>query len=207
MRLGTAFTTVLALSLAACGAGNQEGIVKFRGSTPNTALQKTKMVREFETFCPNCGKPLAFGATKCPDRRTCEGQKFTWATSYVCGSCKGTGQCGACMWMDQPDGQCYNCRGKGDLILEGQARECPNCKGKKVCPICDGSKKCDFCKGDKKVGAEVVKAHLKKGSLASGDEPPPSDERKEDKKTEPKKEEPKPEDKKDEKKEEKKEEK
>jgi len=99
--------------------------------------------------------------------------------------------------MDQmATGECYNCRGKGDLILQGQGKPCPNCAGKKLCPICEGSKRCDWCKGGGKVGAEFVKTKLKKS--ASGDENLlPDEKRPEEKKPEEKKaEEKKPEEKK-----------
>lgn len=174
--------------LAACSGGKQEGVVKFYGSTPNTSVQKAKFVREYQSFCPNCGKEIAYGATKCPNRRTCEGVLLTWPNEYVCGSCKGTGQCGACAWMDQmATGECYNCRGKGDLILQGQGKPCPNCGGKKVCPICEGTKKCDWCKGSGRVGADLVKKTLRKGSGVGEEELLPTEKRPEEKKTEEKK--------------------
>jgi len=205
MRFGTAVVALAAATLAACGGGKQEGVVKFYGASPNTSVQKAKFVREYESFCPNCGKELSYGATKCPNRKTCEGLLFTWAPEYVCGSCKGTGQCGACIWMDQmATGECYNCRGKGDLILQGQGKPCPNCGGKKVCPICEGSKKCDWCKGSGKVPAEFVKTKLKKGTGGEEsllpDEKRPEEKKPEEKKVEEKKpEEKKPEEKKEEK--------
>jgi hypothetical protein len=201
MRLGTALVVLAAASLAACGGGKQEGVVKFRGSTPNTSVQKAKFVREYESFCPNCGAELAFGLNKCSQRKTCEGLLFTWPKELTCGSCKGTGVCTACVNMDQErdaaTGQwvCYNCRGKGDLILQGQGKECPNCKGKKVCPICEGTKKCDWCKGAGKVDDAFVKKNMKKGA---GDDTEPGEIKKgEAPKTDEKKAEaPKPEDKK-----------
>lgn len=210
MRLGIALAALAAASLAACGGGKQEGVVKFRGSTPNTSVQKAKFVREYETFCPNCGKEVAWGKTTCIDpatntkRRSCEGVIFEWPKELTCGSCKGTGQCDACAMMDQlANGECYNCRGKGDLIRQGQAKECPNCKGKMVCPICEGSKKCDWCKGAGKVGAEFVKTKIKKTAVE--DDLLPEKEKKIDDKKEDKKDDKKTDEKKnDEKKEEKK---
>ncbi len=117
---------------------------------------------------------------------------MSWRADYRCPSCKGSGNCPACSEMEQSRGDCYNCRGQGVLIFQGQSPECPNCKGTKKCPICKGSMKCDYCDGTGKVAKDIVKA--KSAKFAGGredNEPPPSDPRPVDKKDDTTKEEPK----------------
>ncbi|HVR85125.1 MAG TPA: hypothetical protein VMU54_12490 [Planctomycetota bacterium] len=161
------------LALAACGVGKQEGEVRFSGFAPVNS--KDKDVREVRTFCPGCGEPIAVDTARCPNKR-CK-TEMSWRADYRCPSCKGSGYCSACSEMEQAKGDCYNCKGQGVLIFQGQSPECPNCKGTKKCPICKGSMKCDFCDGTGKVAKDIVKA--KSAKFASGDvnELPPSDPR------------------------------
>jgi hypothetical protein len=191
MKLSRGLVLLASVALAACGSGKPEGIVAFHGFPPNTSKQNEKLkaaktIRQYTTACPGCGKEIEYGKTKCPSK-VCAIQ-MSWAKAYPCASCKGSGLCNACVWMDQPTGECYNCRGKGDLIINGQARDCPNCKGKKTCPICEGSRKCDWCKGDGKVTEDFVKAHLMKGSNdEEAEEKKPDEKKPEEKKPEEKK--------------------
>lgn len=174
MKLKHAAFLASVLVLAACGGGKQEGDVRFIGFAPVTS--KDKDVREVRTYCPNCGDKLEVDKLKCPNKR-CKAE-VKWSDKYNCPSCRATGHCAACTTMEQVKGQCYNCKGQGDLIYNGQSRECPNCKGAKACPICKGSQKCDYCDGSGKVAKEIVKAKSAKfhGSAAD-DELPPSDPR------------------------------
>jgi hypothetical protein len=178
------------LLLAACGSGKQEGDVRFSGFAPVTS--KDKDVREVRTFCPGCGDPIAVDTNRCPNKK-CK-TEMKWSNDYRCPSCKGTGDCQACVLMEQAKGDCYNCKGQGVLIYAGQSPECPNCKGAKKCPVCKGGAKCDFCGGGGRVAKDVVKA--KSAKFSGGDDSglPPSDPREPDKKPE---EAPKPEEKKD----------
>lgn len=194
MKLSRGLILLASVALAACGTGKPDGIVAFHGFPPNTSkqnekLKAAKVIREYTTACPGCGKEIEYGKTKCPGK-ACQAQ-ISWPKTYTCASCKGTGLCNACVWMDQPTGECYNCRGKGDLIINGQARDCPNCKGKKACPICvqpdgRGNMKCDWCKGEGKVSEDFVKAHLRKGA-SEDDDTKPEEKKPEEKKPEEKK--------------------
>ena len=153
MKLKHAAFLASVLLLAACGGGKQEGDVRFIGLAPVNA--KDKDIRKVETRCPNCGDPIAVDTAKCPNKR-CK-TEMTWPKDYPCPSCKGSGFCPACSAMEQK-GECYNCKGQGILIFQGQTPECPNCKGSGKCPVCKGNKTCDFCGGSGKVGKEIVKA-------------------------------------------------
>ncbi len=177
MKLKHAAFLASVLVLAACGAGKQEGEVRFTGFAPVTS--KDKDVREVRTFCPNCGEPIPVDKARCENKR-CKAE-MTWAKEYRCPSCKGSGTCAACVEMEQTKGECYNCRGQGVLIYQGQSPECPNCKGTKKCPICKGSMKCDYCDGSGKIAKDVVKAKSAKFS-GGGDDLPPSDPREPEKK-------------------------
>jgi len=171
MKLKHAAFLASVLLLAACGGGKQEGDVRFIGFAPVTS--KDKDVREVRTFCPNCGEPIAVDTARCPNKK-CKAD-MTWAKDYRCPSCKGSGICSACSSMEQAKGDCYNCKGQGVLIYQGQSPECPNCKGSKKCPICKGTMKCDYCEGGR-IAKDVVKT--KSARFAAGreeNEPPPSD--------------------------------
>jgi hypothetical protein len=144
--------------LAACGGGKMEGDVRFIGFAPVTA--KDKDVREVRTLCPGCGEPIAVDTARCSNKR-CK-MEMRWSNDYRCPSCQGTGRCAACTAMEQTNGDCYNCKGLGVLVYQGQSPECPNCKGSKKCPVCKGSQKCDYCNGEGKVGKEFVKAKAAK---------------------------------------------
>ena len=189
MKLTYAIVLLAAAALTACGpSGRQEGVVKFKGATPNTSLQKAKGDnRELSTYCPACGRSVDPGTSPCPDKKGCNIQ-ITWNGPYPCGACKGTGRCSACYWMEQPDGACYNCKGSGNRIYLGQSKECPNCKGKGKCLICDDKKGCDYCGGSGKLTYDLVKDRAKKAAKSSTDD--------EDSKPLPKAEEKKPEEKK-----------
>jgi hypothetical protein len=164
----TAAAAILAASLlAACGGGRQEGIVKFRGIPPQSALQLAKDVRQVTTQCPHCLRPTEVDTAVCPEK-TCKGQ-IKWADSYTCGSCQGTGRCTACKMLEQKDGKCFNCDGSGVKVYLGKSPACPNCKGEKTCPICKGNGKCDSCQGTGKVSKDVVKDRAKK-SMPAGEE-------------------------------------
>ena len=173
MRLITALALPLVLSLAACGAGKPEGVVRFTGLAPNTAAQKAKDNRAVRTTCPNplCMNPIAFGATKC-NVKNCE-TVMSWDAKkegYGCPSCNSSGVCSACVLLEQNDGKCFDCAGTGSKVYLGKSPDCPNCKGKKMCPICEGSRKCDYCKGAGKLDAETVKALVEKSAPPKGDE-------------------------------------
>jgi hypothetical protein len=180
-----------ALFTTGCGGGKQDGIVVSIGTAPVTVNEKD--IRTFQTFCPGCKKPIAVDTARCPDKK-CK-TDMVWKADYRCTSCRGTGECNACVLMEQfPKGDCYNCKGEGTLIFAGQAPICPNCKGNKKCPTCKGSTKCDACQGSGKVAKEVVKSKAAKfvggeEGLPDSDPRPPVKE--EDKKDAPKPEEPK----------------
>jgi hypothetical protein len=168
-----AVLTAVAL-LAACGGGKQDGIVVSIGTTPVTVNDKD--IRTFQTFCPGCKKPRAVDTARCPDKK-CK-TDMVWKADYRCSPCKGSGECNACVLMEQTRGECYNCKGEGSLIYAGQAPVCPNCKGNKVCPTCKGSRKCDSCSGSGKVLKDTIKAKAAKFVGGEGDnELPPSDAR------------------------------
>ena len=198
MKLSNAIVLLAVAALAACGpSGRQEGVVKFKGSTPNTSLQKAKGDnRELSTYCPVCGRAVDPGTSPCPDKKGCNVQ-ITWTGPYACGACKGSGRCSACYWMEQlADGNCYNCKGSGQRIYLGKSVDCPDCKGKGKCPICEGKKECDYCSGSGKLSYDLVKERAKKAAKASTDDddkpaPAPAP-KKEEKKPEEKKPEEKP---------------
>ncbi len=173
MKLKHAAVLASVLLLAACGAGKMEGEVVFTGFAPVTS--KDKDVREIHTYCPNplCHEPIAVGKAKCENKR-CK-QEMSWAKEYRCPSCKGSGYCPACSEMEQSKGECYNCKGQGVLVFQGQSPECPNCKGTKKCPVCKGSLKCDYCDGTGKLSNDIVKAKSAKFLPGSDDGLPPSD--------------------------------
>jgi hypothetical protein len=173
MKLVTALALLGAASLAACGGGKGEGLVKFRGSTPNTSKQMTQDLREVRSYCPGCLRPLEIGTERCPEKKTC-GIPVSWKNSYACGPCQGSGVCQACRWMEQEDGKCFNCRGQGILIYQGKNRDCTSCKGKGACPLCAGSRKCDSCKGERTIPADEVKARVAKGRAAAAAEDEPA---------------------------------
>lgn len=164
MRLSYAIV-LLAAALTACSPKKQEGVVKYKGAAPNTSLQKAKGEnRELSTFCPKCGRSVDPTVTACPDKKNCE-TFISWTGPYPCGSCKSTGRCSACYWMEQPDGKCYNCRNSGQAgqrIYLGRSVDCSDCKGKGVCPICDGKMKCDYCDGTGKITYEMVKERVRR---------------------------------------------
>jgi len=187
MKLKHAAVLASVLMLAACGVGKPEGDVRFIGFAPLTS--KDKDVREVRTFCPGCGDPIAVDTARCPNKK-CK-TDMRWNNDYPCPSCRGSGICSACLEMEQEKGECYNCKGQGDLIFAGQTRECPNCKGTKKCPVCKGTMKCDYCNGEKKVGKEFVKAKAAKFLSKDDSELPPSDPRPPEKKDDMPKEEPK----------------
>lgn len=197
MKLSTSIVLLAVAALAACGpSGRQEGSVKFKGATPNTSLQKAKGDnRELSTYCPACGRAVDPGTSPCPDKKGCNIQ-ITWTGPYACGACKGTGRCSACYWMEQADGNCYNCKGSGQRIYLGKSVDCPDCKGKGKCPICEGKKECDYCAGSGKLSFDVVKERARKAAKASTDDddakPAPPPPKKEEKKPEEKKAEEKP---------------
>ena len=199
MRLRNAFVLLAAAALSACGGGRQEGVVSFKGQSPNTSLQKDN--RSVSTHCPGCLKPVEVGSDRCPDKKFCD-TRIYWKENYRCPSCQGSTACQACVMMEQlPDGKCYNCKGSGNLVYFGKAPECASCKGKGACPICKGSKKCDDCKGAGRIPAEEVKsraAATMKLNKEEDDEPAKPEPKKEEApKTEaPKAEEAKPEEKK-----------
>jgi hypothetical protein len=174
MKLKHAAFLASVLVLAACGAGKQEGEVRFMGFAPVTSRDKD--VREIHTYCPGCGDPIAVDTARCPNKK-CK-TDMSWQKEYRCPSCKGTGLCTACSSMEQSKGDCYNCKGQGVLIYQGQSPECPNCKGTKKCPICKGSMKCDYCDGTGSIAKDIVKA--KSARFAGGrddNDLPPSDPR------------------------------
>lgn len=170
MKMTRAAVVLSVALMAACGGGKQDGVVKFRGLTPITSIQLSKDTRKVETSCPGCGTALEIDTAKCPKKKSC-GAQISWKDSYPCGSCRGSGVCGACLQMEQHDGKCYNCKGLGILSYLGKTKVCPNCKEKKVCPLCAGNRKCDSCVGSGKVGKDVVKERAKK----SLDHPPEED--------------------------------
>lgn len=174
MKLKHAAFLASVLVLAACGSGKQEGEVRFIGIAPVNA--KDKDIRQVETRCPGCGDPIAVDTAKCANKK-CK-TEMSWAKDYRCPSCKGTGRCAACTAMEQTKGECYNCKGQGILIFNGQTPECPNCKGTAKCPVCKGSTNCDFCGGTGRVGKDVVKAKAARFVGGRDDnELPPSDPR------------------------------
>ena len=168
--------------LAACGGGKQEGDVRFLGTMPVTAGQKDN--RKVETYCPGCKEPLAIDTARHTENKKCK-IDINWSGNYRCPSCRGTGDCAACTAMEQANGDCYNCKGLGVLIFQGQSPDCPNCKGAKKCPICKGTTKCTDCGGSKMISKEIVKARAAKfvskdGDLPDSDPRPPVEKPKDD---------------------------
>jgi hypothetical protein len=184
MRLRDTLVFLGLAGLAACG-GKPEAQVSFRGFTPKTALDLKKDGRAMAVACPGCGRALdATQGDRCPERKRC-GTRFVWKNEYTCGFCEGAGTCAACRLMDQPDGQCYNCRGTGSLEIvayNGTTPACPNCvdpatgTGTKKCPICKGTRECDYCAGKGKVPAGDVKQRARKPRVegAEDEEAPPA---------------------------------
>ena len=160
MRLRDALALLVAAGLASCGRG-QDGVVKMRGFTPNTGLQKD--TREIRAYCPNCGMQVEVGAERCPDQRHCKA-RIDWDEKYRCAFCGGTGKCRACYLMEKEGGQCFNCKGKGFLPFRGRTPQCPDCKGSKVCTVCKGSQNCDYCGGEKTVALATVRERARKPS-------------------------------------------
>lgn len=163
MRIKTALVLVVTLALAACSGGKQEGVVRFKGSTPNTSLQVKRDNRAVSSHCPKCDDPLKIDEVKCPKVKTC-GAKVVWKESYACAPCGASGVCQACVWMENQKGQCYACRGEGFIAYQGKTPDCKNCSGKKVCPICTGTQKCDYCKGRKEFSKAEVMALVEKSN-------------------------------------------
>ncbi len=190
MRIKTALVLVVTLTLAACGGGKQKGVVKFKGSTPNTSLAVKRDNRAVSSHCPKCDDPLKIDEVRCPKVKTC-GAKVEWDSTYTCGPCGGSGVCQACVWMENQKGQCYACRGEGFIAYQGKTPDCKNCSGKKVCPICAGTQKCDYCKGRKMFDKAEVMALVEKSNPPDGAADPAAKPEADTKKAEPKKEEPK----------------
>jgi hypothetical protein len=156
------------LVLAACG-DPPEGKVRYFGKTPDTNAYEMDEEgnwvdnRYVKTYCPWCEQRIEPGTLNCPDEEQCGCEEIVWPDDYNCWWCGGTGDCKACIHMEQIDlkGKCYNCKGEGVIAFEGKARPCPNCKDTGVCPICKGTMKCDICKGEKTVGNDVIsKRHV-----------------------------------------------
>lgn len=191
MKLTHAAILAAVAVLAGCGGGKQDGIVVSIGTTPVTVNDKD--IRTFQTFCPGCKAPIAVDTARHTDKK-CK-TDMVWRADYRCAPCKGTGDCNACVLMEQMEkGDCYNCKGEGVLIFAGQSPTCPNCKGNKKCPTCKGSRKCDACSGSGKVAKETVKTKAAKfvggeEGLPDSDPRPPVKE--DEKKDAPKTEEPK----------------
>lgn len=175
MRIKLALAGLALAALAACG-GSPNGVIQFRGLTPNTAAQKKKDGRHILAYCPNCGLRIDAGADQCPDQRICKMRNIRWESSYACGFCNATGACMACKLLEQEGGNCVDCRGQGYITYLGKTPECPNCKGnaeakhKGKCPICLGETKCDYCGGSGKLPFETVRARAKKASGESEEE-------------------------------------
>ncbi len=168
MRLKHAIVLLAAAALGACGGGKQDGMVSWKGQTPNTSLQKD--TRSVSTHCPGCRQWLEWGTERCPDKKFCDTRIF-WQSAYPCPSCRGSGVCSACVMMEQlPDGKCYNCKGTGNLVYKGKAPDCASCKGKGGCAVCTGSKKCDYCEGAGKIPADTVKSRAAVARAAGKDE-------------------------------------
>ena len=165
------------ISLAAAGCGRPGRVsVVFKGATPATSAVQS--VRAPEFHCPICNKlitDLTPPPKVCPNK-ACQA-RIDWPDEVACPYCGGTGECPTCQMMKQDRGLCYNCRGEGKLVLMGQTRPCPNCKGTKKCPTCRGTAKCDYCGGEKTVPMDKLqKAAVpapEKEPEEGGKEPPP----------------------------------
>ncbi len=166
MRLRYALVLLGAAALAACG-GRPEGQVRFAGETPKVGTKKD--LRAIDASCPACDREVELGIDRCPDTKC--GQKIRWSEDYACRYCGGSRKCQACIMMEQPDGKCYNCKGRGYLTYIGQSKPCPNCsareKGK--CPTCKGSTECDFCAGKGTVAISTLKERVRKPAPEEGD--------------------------------------
>lgn len=156
--------------LAACG-GKPKPIVQMKGLAPTNITSKDN--REIRVFCPGCKQQIdAATVTKCPDEKNCA-TPILLDSEYVCGSCRGTGNCSACSMMEQEKGKCYNCRGLGYINYLGKAPACPNCVDKEKgigngkCPVCKGEAKCDYCGGSGKVSADAIKKKALKPESAA----------------------------------------
>ncbi len=179
MRLRHAAVLLGASLLAACSGGTQEGVVRFAGFAPINATQKD--TRYVQTFCPGCGDLTQVDTKRCTNKK-CK-IDIKWPDKYTCGSCQGTGVCPSCLAMEQTKGECYNCRGTGVLVYQGQSPNCPNCKGTQKCPLCGGSTKCKECGGEGKISKDVVKAKASKffgGDLPESDPRTPVEPKKDD---------------------------
>ena len=147
----------LGVFAVSCG-GQPSGAVRFTGG-PRVRAQDTDN-RVAISYCMTCGTKVYIGVSKCSNGK-CQ-EKLTWAESYSCGFCGGTGECRTCRILDQKDGACFNCKGAGVISYEGRTPPCPQCKGTGKCPICTGSGKCDICKGNKKLTKDDVETLVKK---------------------------------------------
>lgn len=147
------------LLLAACG--KPVGKVEFRGETPLRPQDKDG--RTAVTFCGGCGKSVELKQAQC-NNKECKA-KLTWADSYACGFCGGTGECKACRNLGQKDQTCIGCRGEGFITYEGKTKACTHCAGTKKCQICkEAPGKCDACKGNKKLTTEEVTKLMQKAN-------------------------------------------
>jgi hypothetical protein len=174
MKLKHAAVLISVALLAACGGGTRDGDVRFLGSLPLTSGQKD--TRAVQTLCPGCHTAIEVGKTRCEEKK-CKAY-MKWSEKYDCPSCRGSGTCPACTMMEQANGDCYNCKGSGVLIFQGQSPDCPNCKGSKKCPTCKGTMKCPDCEGNKTISQAIVKARAAK-FVGKGEDDglPPSDPR------------------------------
>ncbi len=171
MRLNLAVLALGAALVAGCGRQGDVAVV-YKGQTPTNT--KVKDDRSVEFRCPACGKSANADAQKC----SC-GAKISWAKAErPCGYCQGTGDCSACRLMNQSDGNCYNCRGKGYLTVLGKTPACPNCKqeggkGDGKCASCRkvGAGKCDFCDGKGVVGLDALKQRTQAPGATEADPP------------------------------------
>jgi len=119
---------------------------------------KLSDTRIFEVLCPKCAKPIGIGVEKCPNE-TCRAN-IKWG-NIKCGFCNGSGTCSACEALQQKDGKCFNCQGRGYLDC---GADCPNCAGTGKCPICTGTGKCNYCAGKGFFTAEELKAKVPKAA-------------------------------------------
>ncbi len=147
----------LAAFMGACGRG-QDGVVRMRGFTPNSGLQKD--TREIFTYCPSCNIQIEAGTERCQGKRC--NSRIDWDEKYPCSYCGATGKCRACFLMEKDGGKCFNCKGAGFLTYQGRTPQCPDCKGSKVCTVCKGSQKCDYCGGESAIALSVLKERARK---------------------------------------------
>jgi hypothetical protein len=170
---------ILGLAIVAVGCektGEARPILRGTDKSPHTSEGKKVDGRYVEFVCASCGEPIDDDSAEC----SCK-SKVTWADSYPCPNCRGSGDCQACLvygtLVGAEKGSCWKCSDgwTADNVL------CPNCRvddktsdGK--CPMCkSATAKCDWCKGENgnTLTREQLNEHKKKEAAPATETPAP----------------------------------